>query len=216
MNFPRRVVVLMPYLSSLSNTGKDIVLDTSVVINLCSTGFVTRIISALPNRFVVTDSVRAELGINSTMGCEAGRLLDELMINDLVEVGILGQHGLEKFFELTGCGASTRTLADGEASTLAFAWSRGFAAVIDEKKALRICRDCLPTTLIATTIDILSLEAVKGELKENFPLALLNALRLGRMRVPPHQVDWIVESIGRQHAEVCVSLSRTLGSLKKN
>jgi predicted nucleic acid-binding protein len=131
----------------------------------------------------------------------------------LVEVGVLGQQGLEKFFELAGCGTGTRSLADGEASTLAFAWERGFAAVVDEKKALRICTDCLPTVLTATTIDILSLEAVKLELKDDFHSALLNALQLGRMRVPSHQVEWIIKSIGREHAEACVSLSRALAGL---
>jgi hypothetical protein len=40
--------------------------------------------------------------------------------------------------------------------------------------------------------------------------AVLNALRIARMRVLPHHLDWVVSLIGAEEAVQCASLRRAL------
>src|ERR1039458_4696016 len=127
----------MKRLSSMPNSGADIIADTSVIINLTATARGRDILSALPFRMVVTDTVEGELQEDLRTGRQ-----DRILFNEMVQAGYVSIVALDEsamsIFEQLVIGQAVATLDDGEASTIAFAVARGFVPVIDERKALSI------------------------------------------------------------------------------
>lgn len=103
-----------------------------------------------------------------------------------------------------------RTLDDGEAATIAFAYETGAVALIDEKKAQHICAAHFPHLRVMSTVDFLMQDSIISALGQPaLSQALLYALRYARMRVPPHQIEKVVDLIGEEAAATCVSLPKT-------
>jgi hypothetical protein len=102
-----------------------------------------------------------------------------------------------------------------EAATIAYAFEHGGMAIIDEKKANRICSERFPALRVGSTVDIFAHSRVVEALgAPGLAQALLNALHLARMRVLPHHVDWVVAVIGQEQAALCSSLPRSARSAK--
>jgi len=96
-------------------------------------------------------------------------------------------------------GSAADTLDDGEAATLACALERGGIAVIDERKALRLCGARFPGLATASSLDLLSHGAVVGALgTKALAEAVFRALRDARMQVFDRHLDWAVELIGKE------------------
>jgi predicted nucleic acid-binding protein len=131
------------------------VLDTSVAINLVATGCPSDIIQALPFRWTVVDIVLAELEDGREHGWPHADLVDTLVDAGSIDVVGLGDMALPIFQQLV-TGAALDTLDDGEAATIAYAVAHGAVAAIDERKAIRICRERFPSTPTAFTTDILA------------------------------------------------------------
>ena len=183
-----------------------IVADTSTVINLNATGCAERIIRALPNKFVVVDFVPGELDQGRSRGRPDADLLHELVASGVIEIVALDEHGMAHFEKLV-VGPAVLTLDDGEAATIAYATTNKAIAVIDERKATRICAEMFPKLRICSTVDILALPEVwrtlgKGALAE----AVFQALVGGRMRVFPQHIGWVIGLIGSEKASACTSL----------
>ncbi len=195
-------------LSCLSDHTAPIVCDTSTVINLNATGCASAILRAVPNKFVIVDVVRDELGEDTRRSRNDALLVAELVKGGLVTVAKLGSSENVEFERLVS-GSTAETLDDGEAATIAYASEHRFAALIDERKAIRICRMQYSGLLVGSTVDLLALECVEAALgREALANATYEALQSARMRVLPEYLDWVVSLITPDRATRCESLPR--------
>ncbi|MCY4660979.1 MAG: hypothetical protein OXF93_14365 [Acidobacteria bacterium] len=126
--------------SCLDERPAPVVADTSVVINLNATGCSEAILGALPNRCVVPEDVSLEFQAGRRTGRGDAAALAALVEQHLFEPARLGDVGMSHFAGLVG-GAAADTLDDGEAATIACAVERSAIALIDDRKAIRICAE---------------------------------------------------------------------------
>jgi predicted nucleic acid-binding protein len=200
----------MGSLTCLTDPTAVLVIDASAVINLNASGYAKEIFTALPNRIAVTNIVPKELETGRGRGRKDAAQLDELVAAGLVEIVQLDEKA-EWYFEQLVVGPAATTLDDGEAGTIAYAVSKEATAVIDERKATRICGERFPTLRVGCTADIFAHEQVQHSLGATLLAdALFSALYRGRMRVLPRHIDWVVGLIGRNRAALCVSLPNTV------
>ena len=183
-----------------------VVADTSALINLNATGCAPAILKALPSRVMVTEAVLMELDQARSRGRTDAEQTAKLISHDLVGIGQLGEVGQECLEGLV-VGRTTETLDDGEASSIALAVELAGIAVVDEKKARRICSERYPTLRVACSVDILchpNVEAALGQAEVR--RAVLQCLQVARMNVAAEYLEWVVELIGADQVEDCKSL----------
>jgi predicted nucleic acid-binding protein len=158
----------------------------------------------------VVDVVSGELEEGRQNKRQDADLLKKLVDAGHVEIVRLDGKG-EEYFEQLVVGAAQMTLDDGEAATIAYAAANNGIALIDEKKANRICAERFPELRLACTVDIFMHPNVQSELgTEALADTVFNALCHGRMRVFPHHVDWVIALIGTDRARMCTSLPRQI------
>ena len=193
--------------SCLDERTAPVVADTSVIINLNATGCAGAILRALPNRCVVVDEVAFELQAGRRTGRGDADALSALTARRLVEQVRLGNAGMPRFARLVS-GPAAETLDDGEAATIACAVEWGAIALIDERKAVRICAARFPNLAVGCTVDVLAQRNVRTALGPRLDDAVFNALDRGRMQVPDRFGRWVVDRIGRERAARCRSLPK--------
>jgi len=193
---------------------ETITTDASTVINLNATGRAQEIVQALGIRFVVVDVVQAELAAGRRSGrCDA-ELLNGLLADRIFELVQLDAAAMVQFENLV-IGPAIATLDDGEAATIAYSITAGATAAIDEKKATAICAQRFSALSLCSTVDILARPEVRNSLgKDELSAAVFRALMHGRMRVLPHNVQWVVDLIGPEQASACISLPKTVRRLR--
>ena len=186
-----------------------VVTDASVIINLNATRTAAAIIDCFPNRFLVTDTVRRELLTGGPRGHGSWEGLEALVHDGSIELVEL-EPGDGPVYRSLVEGGFKETLDDGEAATIAYAVGRGAVALIDERKARRICADRFPTLRLASTVDVLCHGLVNRLLGETGQHdAIFLALRDARMQVVPRsRLREVVERIGADRAAECPSLPR--------
>lgn len=200
----------MTFSSCLTDTDLDkaIVLDASVVINLLATGNASAILQALPMVSIVTENVAHEIGKVAAKDFSEGTILDTLIEENTIKVEELSGASLGLFFDMVS-GSTSASLGDGEAATLAYAYENEFLAAIDEKKVTRIACQRFSHLKMVTTIDILAFNGVRATLGHEVLInATLQALKLARMQVKNHQLEWVVDLIGPSNAAAFPSLRR--------
>jgi predicted nucleic acid-binding protein len=184
--------------------------DASAIINLNASGMAAAIIQALPHRLQVVDIVLQELESGRPKGRLDAELLRGLINQGLIELVSLGPPA-EIHFENLVVGPAEATLDDGEAATIAFAIEANAIAIIDERKAKRICAQRHSGLVLRTTVDILAGSSVGIALGTTMLAdALFNALTHGRMRVAEDRLEWVVSQIGKERARQCESLPRRI------
>lgn len=194
----------------MSNPSGRFVADTSTVINLNATQCAAEILAALPERIVVVDIVAGELEYGRRNGRTDADMLAELRKAGLVDVDSLGDTG-EVVFEQLVAGGANETLDDGEAATIAYAVEHSLGIFVDDGKARRICRERYGSVRMRSSIEIFQHASLHNALRrERLVAAVMNALQIGRMRVLPEHIPWVVELIGHQNASACRSLPRRL------
>lgn len=109
---------------------------------------------------LVVDEVLLELGAGRRSGNNDADALSVLASGNHIQIVRLGDMGLEQFRDLTAGGAS-QTLDDGEASTVSYAIEHEAIAMIDERKANRICAERFPGLQIGCTVDMLATRTFK-------------------------------------------------------
>lgn len=192
--------------SCLFDPSSPLVLDASVVINLNATGCAAQILTALPNRIIVTDMVVDELDAGRAKGRSDADQLALLVGESHVERIELSSIAEAHFLDLVA-GPGLSTLDDGEAATLAWAVAHGGIPIIDDKKGIAICRDRFPNVIVGSTIDVFSQQSVREDLGETqLAQAVYLALTVARMRVPDDRLRWVVGLIGQARAMACNSL----------
>ena len=193
--------------SCLNENPAPVVVDTSVIINLNASGCADTILRALPNRCVVVEDVSVELQAGRLTGRGDADALAVLVQQHLVEQAHLGNSG-QSYFETLVSGSAAATLDDGEAATIACAIERRAVALIDERKAMRICAERFPNLQVGSTMDLFAHRDVQAALGSRLTDAIFNALDRGRMRVPDHYGQWVVDLIGSERAAGCRSLQK--------
>jgi predicted nucleic acid-binding protein len=186
------------------------VADASAIINLNASGMASAIIRALPRPLVVVDVVLQELEYGRPKGRHDAELLRALIDQDVVRLVSLAGDA-EAHFEGLLVGPAEATLDDGEAATIAHAVVSGGIAVIDERKAKRLCASRYPGLTIQTTVDILATPSVEAQLgKDALADCVCNALQKGRMRVAEERLEWVLGHIGDERARMCESLPQRI------
>ena len=200
----------MAFRSCLTNPTASFVADTSVAINLNATGCAETILSALSNRFLVVEQVLTELESGRRTGHRDAEILSRLATAGQVEIVRLEKPALKHFHNLVA-GSAVATLDDGEAATIVYALQHNAMALIDERKAIRLCAVQFPHLQVGCTIDLLSHPAVRSALgPDGLADAVFNALRFARMRVPVCHITQVVRWIGPQRASQCASLPKSV------
>ena len=192
--------------SCLDGVDLPVAADTSVVINVIATGHAESILDALPNRVLVVSQVGTELDYGQSKGRTNSLAFNALSDSGRVTIVGLDPRATGTYMDLVS-GTAAQTLGDGEAATIAYALTHKAIALIDERKANRICSQRFPELPTASTIDLLSHQDVQAKLRHDTLIeAVFNALHLGRMRVSPHHLTWVVDLIGPNRARQCPSL----------
>lgn len=193
-----------------TDTRPMVVADASVVINLNATGRAADIIQAYPCSVVVTAIAFAELVAGARNGHHDDEKLKALVDSGVVQLVKLGEVGNLVYSSLVE-GAALRTLDDGEAATIGYARETGAVAMIDERKARRICTEEFSGLTVVSTVDLLTHDSIGNALGRQGQIdAIVNALRDARMRVPAHLMEMIINLIGDEAAAMCNSLPRAV------
>ena len=196
--------------SYLHDPTAPLVADTSVVINLNATRSSATMLGALPNPFIVVQQVVGELETGRPYGRTDADALKGLVEGNIVRVVDLEDSDFEHFIRLAA-GPTPQTLDDGEAATIAYAVERGAVALIDERKANRLCAERYSGLRVGCTLDLFLHDAVRSALgSTGLRDAVYNALHYGRMRVPVPYLDWVISLIGIERARKCPSLPRSI------
>ena len=196
--------------SCLNDPTAVVVADASVVINLIATRFAGTILDCLPNRFSVIEEVAVEIDAGRRNGRLGADGLDALVAAGHIDIVHLGNPGIGYFSELVS-GSAADTLDDGEAATIAYALERCAEVLIDERKANKICTERFGALVTGCSVDLLANDTVEAGLgRTGQAEAVFNALYYGRMRVPTHYVDWVINLIGRERTKRCVSLPKSI------
>lgn len=194
----------------LTDPTVPLVADTSTVINVIATGRAQTILDAVPNPIVVVDVVPDELDAGRPRGRQHADRLLEIVSAGHIEVVGLGDIG-SAHFEMLVVGPAQQTLDDGEAATIACAIERSAVAILDEKKATRICGERFPSLITISTVDLLLHPEVRRLLGDDaLSDAVFSALKEARMAVSPHHLDEILRLIGPERALQCQSLPKGL------
>ena len=189
-----------------------VVADASVAINLIATGFAEPILDAVPNRVTVVEEVVLELRDGKRCGRTDAEGLNALASAGHVEIVRLGDQAVDHLSALVS-GPAAETLDDGEAATIAYALEHGATALIDERKANRICAERFPALAIGCTVDLLAHDRIESSLgSASLSDAVFNALYQGRMRVMAHHLEWVIKLIGPERASQCLSLPESVRS----
>ena len=189
--------------------GALVVADASVIINLVATRTAAAIVDAFPNRLLATTNVRRELWEGRGRGHGSWHGLEALIADGSIEPVEL-QRNDEPVYRSLVEGAARETLDDGEAATIAYALGRDAVALIDERKATRICAERFPGLRLASTTDLLLHSLVADALGQDGQAdAIFRALRDARMQVVSrHRVHDVVARIGTDRAAACTSLPK--------
>lgn len=183
-----------------------VVADTSVMINLHATKHVVALLTAFPFALVITDVVKGELQEDRRTGRDDRALVAPLSEAGLLRTVTMSETAASVFAGLV-VGPASETLDDGEASTLAYAAEFKLRPAIDERRALRICRQRFPALQPISTAELLLDPVVFDALgSELVAEAIFQALTAARMRVPPDWQHRVVELIGIDRAVLCPSL----------
>lgn len=199
--------------SFLTDPRVRLVADASAVINLNATARAAEIIKAAPNPFVVTENACIELEMGARNGHHDHRKLTELIDAGLIQRVRLGAADASIYESLID-GSAARTLDDGEAATIAYACQNGCIALIDERKARTLCAVAFPDLYVASAAELLMHGVIAGAIgAQGQADALVNALTVACMRVPPEYLEKITALIGPERAALCASLPRAARQL---
>ncbi len=185
-----------------------VVADSSVVINLNATRRAEAVLDALSNQVLITEQVLGEIRSGRDGQHRAAALLNELIADGYVEAVQIGESGENDFIGLVS-GEASKTLGDGEAATMVKALEVGGLALLDDRKAIRICTKKFPNLPTSGTVDLLRHPRLAEALTERqLADAVFHAARDARMHVPAAHGRWVVNLLGIDRALLCPSLAR--------
>jgi predicted nucleic acid-binding protein len=186
-----------------------------VLINLDASKHAVEIVQALPYPLAMAKSVLSELEEGRRKGRAGLASVLEMTEKGLIKTLEMGEMS-ERIFEELVIGDSASTLDDGEAETIAIAIEQEGMALIDERKATRVCSERFPELPVICTLDCFNHPDVQRTLGQTkLAEALEHALREGRMRTPVPYLKWVLGVIGNETATLLYSLPKSV-RLPKN
>jgi predicted nucleic acid-binding protein len=193
-------------LSSLTDPNALLIADASTVINVNASGCAKILLESIPARVVVVGAVLGELEEGRERQHQDAIELQKLVASRHIEIVTLDEVA-EQYFEQLVVGPAEMTLDDGEAATIAYAVRQEGIAIIDERKASRICSQLFPELGVGCTVNIFKHPNIEKAIgRTALSDAVFNALFHGRMRVFHHDIEWVVSLIGTERAALCASL----------
>lgn len=187
----------------------NLVVDTSVIINLNATGQGAEVVRAFGVTLQASTIVRNELVADRFSVRNDAEMAKKLADDGLLEFLELDDEGERLFADLVS-GTAAETLDDGEAATLAAGAALGHTVVIDERKAQRIAGERFTSMQIITTADILCSERVVSGLGiAAVGNLIFNGLIGARMFVPERHHGWVADVLGERIIK-CHSLPAAL------
>jgi predicted nucleic acid-binding protein len=190
--------------SSLIDHEDSLILDTSVLINLHACKCGERIITAIPNNFLVPKMVEEELDCETSRRNGDYGFLHALTENGIVTIVSLTDAEYSIFHELT---SAIPSLDDGEATTIAIAASRHLRPVIDERKGRKRASALMQGLTPHWSLDLFRHPTVIAKLGDQRAVdALYYALRHARMRIPPEKADDVIALVGTERSRDCTCL----------
>lgn len=194
----------MTYSISLADNMTQLILDTSVLINLHASTHGGRILSSLPNDILVPEIVASELEHETSKNNGEHQFIHDLVATGKVRIIALDEREYEVFESLV---SGSLSLDDGEAATIATATFRSCLPIIDERKGRQRAQEHLLGKQPGWSLDLFRHPKVVAELGVAQSIeALYFALRYGRMRIQEAHCDHVVSLIGVQRAIECNSL----------
>jgi hypothetical protein len=133
---------------------RTVLLDACTLLNLYATGALGEILAGLPYRFAVVETVLREEALyvlrpgRVPPEHEAVDLSREIGAGTLELTDVDGDAEAERFIALA------MELDDGEARTLAVAWSRGWSVATDDRKAHRVAARVCPNVPLLRTLEL--------------------------------------------------------------
>jgi predicted nucleic acid-binding protein len=192
------------------DSSQTVIIDASVIINLNATNYAQDILTSLPNHIAVVQEVISEINEGRNKGRHDADLLEGLIDSGLIDIVELNDSAIELFESLV-IGPANSTLDDGESATIAYALEENFIAVLDERKAHRICKERFPDLRVGCTADIFLHPFVQETLGLNkISSSLANALQYARMRILPEYTEWVTDIIGIDNLEKYRSLPKSV------
>jgi predicted nucleic acid-binding protein len=193
-----------------TDAGRPVFADTSALINLHASQVADRLVSAIPNRVIVTQNAVEELERGRLRGYSNAEQLADSVQQGILTIESLSGHSLE-IWESLITGSAADTLDDGEAATLALAAVRNGIALIDERKARRIALDRFPQVEVLSSVDLFVHPATLALLGESGQVdAILRAILDARMYVPYHLMSIVMAILGPDKLSSCGSLPRAI------
>lgn len=161
----------------------SLVLDTSVWINLLSTGRASQIVEAIGSPIYVPEQVLGELKLDPVTRRPFPPGPHPALASDHVRLVSLSGNELDIFVELVGAAAPDR-LGDGEAASIAIALNRNCRLGVDERKANRIIRERFGSIEMFRSTDILTHSSLSPALGLDVVLECYElAAKYGRMHI---------------------------------
>jgi len=191
---------------ALSNISIELlVLDASGILNLLAvdTSLARRILLAHECQVAVSDVVldKEVLRYPRDGGLPVQEYVERLMSDGLILRHPIDARTIDRYVELAG------PLGDGESATIAIAGFSGGTACLDDQRAINVGREGGVRT--CPTIEVIAHQRVLHAVgKEDLAIAVFDALRFGRMRVPNEYLDLVLELLGPERASACPSLPR--------
>jgi predicted nucleic acid-binding protein len=188
---------MMQSLSKLNSDSSPLFLDASVIINLVASDRIDEILKAIVSPIIIEKTVCNEFKHDPRDGSDAKKIIDTLVSNGRLTVVSLNDSQYETFLNLTGA-LPPDDIGDGEAATIACADGVG-AAVIDERKAMRIATKDFSHIPLYSSLDLLCADCVFTALgKDAVISAVQDAINKSRMRVPHLWKNWIRDFLGNE------------------
>lgn len=182
-----------------------LILDTSALISLTECRNATAIARSLASPTVIPKIVLQEFLDGVALGYGDAKELQNLIGYGTFQVVEFSDAGTAVFANLVS-GPTAETLDDGESATIALAIQLDGVAVLDERKARKICRQRYPNLQIISTAELLLSDSVRNAIGDRYTEAWTYALRDGQIRVPAEFVDTVVAIVGKDVASQCSCL----------
>jgi predicted nucleic acid-binding protein len=168
----------------------DLVLDTSVLINLLGTGIASELLHACEFRCSADQRSLRELLQHPRPEGNLKAELNALERTSLLKnVELVGDQ-IGEFLALTGA-EPPNDIGDGEAATIVQANTLNAVAVLDDRKARRVANSQYPELTLSTTADLLAHSSVVNRLGEKrVTRAFSDARKYARMHIPQPFEHW--------------------------
>lgn len=174
--------------------GSRVYLDACCIINLFATGRIEEILAALPFHFSVSRYIADHEVLRISTG-GAGQPSRLLSLSELAEVGLLTIEDVRSESELAQYVRFAAVLDDGEASVCALAMTHHGTLATDDRKALRVIRQCATPLPSLETPELLYRWSRVNEVPEEEVRRVLSGVRERARFVPrraaPHYEWWM-------------------------